>query len=156
MRKGGGGLSREVKMEAPSPARWKVLIKRHEPQTDTRALFCVFHFVTTNPHRVLSVSSSGVKTYLPITVRGGIEGKFAIGVILGFVLICRIYLQLAFALLIPRVGEEGGVVIQFFKLGYATNSLSRLTITLDAILNGSRGFSNNFNKHTQTCPLDFR
>lgn len=75
---------------------------------------------------------------------------------LGFVLICRIYLQLAFALLIPRVGVEGGVVIQFFKLGYATNSLSRLTITLDAILNGSRGFNNNFNKHTQTCPLDSR
>lgn len=84
MRKGGGGLSREVKMEAPSAARWKVLIKRREPQTDTRTLFRVFHFVTTNPHRVLSVSLSGVKTYLPITVRGRIEGKFAMGVIFRF------------------------------------------------------------------------
>lgn len=84
MRKGGGGLSREVKMEAPSPARWKVLIKRREPQTDARALFYIFRFVTTNPHRVLSVSSSGVKTYLPIMVSGGIESKFAIGVIFRF------------------------------------------------------------------------
>lgn len=49
--------------------------------------------------------------YLPITDKDRIEGKFALGVIFRYVLICRIYLQLAIALLIPREEWESNSII---------------------------------------------
>lgn len=49
--------------------------------------------------------------YLPIADKDRIEGKFAMGVIFRYVLICRIYLQLAFALLIPREEWESNSII---------------------------------------------
>lgn len=129
-----GGPSREVKMEAPSAAWRKVLIKRKNHKQTRGGSSAFFHFATTNPRRVLSVSLSGVKTYLPITDRGGIEGKFAVGVIFR---VCFDLSDLPPACVCPSntkgwVGGESGKIIQLFKLGYATNSLSRLTVTTAA------------------------
>lgn len=50
--------------------------------------------------------------YLSIADKDRIEGKFAVGVIFRHVLICWIYLQLAFALLILREEWESNSIIQ--------------------------------------------
>lgn len=49
----------------------------------------------------------GQNIYLPVADKRRIEGKFAVGVIFRRVLICRIYLQLAFATPSNTVGGVG-------------------------------------------------
>lgn len=64
-----------------------------------------------SPQSIVSSIIQCQNIYLPITDKDGIEGKFAMGVIFRYVLICRIYLQLAFTPLIPREEWESNSII---------------------------------------------
>lgn len=82
------------KMETQNVALQEVL----QNQTNMRMLFSRFQFVTTDPSKsIVGFIIQCQNTYLSIADKDIIEGKFAMRVIFRYVLICWIYLQLAFA-----------------------------------------------------------
>lgn len=68
-----------------------------QKQTNMRILFSRFQFVTTDPSKSVSFIIQCQNIYLSIADKDRIEGKLAMRVIFRYVLICWIYLQLAFA-----------------------------------------------------------
>ncbi len=99
-------------MEAQSAVRREVLKKEARTANKHENTPPCFPFCDNkSPQSIVSFIIQCQNIYLLIADKDRIEGKFAMGVIFRYVLICRIYLQLAFALLIPREEWESNSII---------------------------------------------
>lgn len=99
-------------MEAQSAVWQKVLKKKARTANKHENTLPCFQFCDNKSlQSIASLIIQCQNIYLPIADKDRTEGKFAMAVIFGYVLICRIYLQLAFALLIPREEWESNSII---------------------------------------------